>query len=368
MHLPHLSSNDRVFFRIDGNVPLENGKILNDFRLRALIPTLSFLKESGAAIMIATHIGRPVGFDPALSTKFLRPWFDNHGFSSFVLHENLRFDPREQQGSEELAQSYAQDFNWYLTDAWGVLHRHDTSVTLLPRLFPKNRRSIGLLIDHELEHLWPLRTGPQPPFVTMVGGGKPETKLSYLTDLVKTGHIQTIVPLPANIFSLLAALGKSVGLSLVTDELIEQARKLLAAAQAHSVELIFPKDFVIATGSWDGPRSIISANEPFPANAIGISVGPETLTQLTRIIAGAGTVFYNGLMGNIHDTVLNEPLFDALSSTNAYTVLGGGDAVSMAEKLGKLEKIGFCSTGGGSTLAFISGTELPGLVALGITH
>jgi len=166
--------NKKVLLRIDGNVPLHNGVILNDFRLRALTKTLDFLQQKQALVTIITHLGRPKIFNPLLSTAPLALWFAKRDYDTVSVEENLRFDPREKESTVDYARDLATGFDFYLNEAWGVIHRNDTSIALLPTCFPQENRSIGFLIEQELSALTPLRVAPAEPFLVLLGGCKGE--------------------------------------------------------------------------------------------------------------------------------------------------------------------------------------------------
>lgn len=220
-HLKSLPlANKSVFLRADLNVPLDKGIILNDYRLHALAPTLSYLLNQHATIILATHIGRPEDHEPELSTHHLLPWFKEHGYpvilatdlshvpaliaqhkGSIILLENLRFYPGEQGHDPQFAQELARGIDYYVNDAFALLHRTDTSITLLPELFAPDKRSIGFLIEAELNHLKRLIENPAHPFTLILGGGKMDAKLPLITNLMP--HIDNLLLCPAIVFSFL---------------------------------------------------------------------------------------------------------------------------------------------------------------------
>lgn len=321
-------SNKNVFLRIDGNVPLNDGVIRDDFRLRAVVPTIEYLIAAGAtSITIGTHLGRPHGKDKNLSAAPLARWFAAKKFSSVYLLENLRFDPREKNLDLGFARELAAGHDLYVNDAWGALHRAETSITLLPTLFAPENRAYGLLVERELAALSPLRNGPKKPYVVFLGGNKLPDKLDKLFMLVEKQLVTAIVLLPGIVFTFLAAQGIDTGTSLVFTELIEPCKKFLALAAENGIEIVLDR------------------------------------ARIEEIISGAETIFYNGAVGNGDGSEM-EQILAAIVKTTAYTVIGGGDSVAAAEKFGLTQKFSWCSTGGGSTLAFISGAELPGLECL----
>jgi phosphoglycerate kinase len=380
-HLKSLPLNEKtVFLRVDLNVPLSNGHILNDHRLQAIKPTLSYLVEHNTTIVLGTHIGRPTNHEPQLSTKQLLPWFKQHGYNVIfapnleqlphlihshrgviILLENLRFYPGERNHDPQFAQLLARNIDFYVNDAFALLHRTDTSITLLPHLFPPKRRTIGFLIEKEIAHLNRLIHNPAKPFTLIIGGGKIESKIPVLQKLIPI--IDNLLLCPAIVFSFLKALEKPVGKSLVDDSARNTCIKLLEQARTHNVNVFFPVDYQIAQGSFNGPLSYVSAQD-FPHDGVGIAIGPETAPIFGNIIRESETIFYNGLMGSVSrkETLGGmDAILKAMAASPGFSVIGGGDSVAAAELLGHAHDISYLSTGGGATLNYISGAPLPGL-------
>lgn len=351
-----------VFLRIDGNVPLKNGVILDDFRLRAVIPTIEYLINGGATkITIATHLGRPKNHDPLLSTKPISYWFAQKNFSKIDVMENLRFDPREKNLDTVFARELAQGHDIYVNDAWGALHRKETSLTILPTLFSPENRAFGLLVEKEIAALTPLCKNPKNPYLVFLGGKKLPDKLNALFGIVEKKLATTIILLPGIVFTFMAAQGISVGTSLVFPELFEQCNRLLALAKKNNIKIITPDDFL----AQDTTNGLIVTGPEFPKTAKGITIGPETTISLKKAILTAKTIFYNGAMGwggefdsDVRYQEKLREILTAIVNSTAYTVIGGGDSVEAAEKFGIANKCSWCSTGGGSTLAYISGAQL----------
>lgn len=380
-HLQSLALHERtVFLRADLNVPLANGMIINDHRLRAIEPTLSFLVEQNATIVLGTHIGRPIHYEHELSTNHLIPWFKKQGYTiifaanleqlphlihsnrgSIILLENLRFYPGERNHDPQFAQLLAQNIDFYVNDAFALLHRTDTSITLLPHLFAPDRRALGFLIEEEITNLNRLIHDPAKPFTLILGGGKIETKIALLQKLIPL--IDNLLLCPAIAFSFLKALEKPVGKSLVDDSALATCISLLELARTHNVNVLFPLDYEIAQGSFNGPLSYVAALN-FPQDGVGIAIGPETAQIFSNIIKESETVFYNGLMGSVarKETLGGmDAIFNAMAASTGFSVVGGGDSVAAAELLGHAHDISYLSTGGGATLSYISGAPLPGL-------
>lgn len=380
-HLRSLPLKDKtVFLRADLNVPLSNGIILNDHRLRAIKPTLSYLISQRATIVLATHLGRPNNHEPDLSTHHLLPWFKQQNYDvifapileqlphlmqkhqgSILLLENLRFYPGERNHDPQFAQLLARNIDFYVNDAFAVLHRADTSITLLAYLFPPERRSIGFLIEYELDNLNKLIENPVHPFTLIVGGGKIGTKIPLLQKMIP--HIDNLLLCPAIVFSFLQALHKPFGKSLVDDSALGICNNLLEQAHTHNVNVLFPLDYQIARGSFNGPLSYASA-DAFPNDGVGIAIGPNTYEPFGDVIRESQTIFYNGLMGSVarKETLGGmEAILKAMAASPGFSVIGGGDSVAAAELLGHADDISYLSTGGGATLNYVSGAPLPGL-------
>ena len=371
--------NKRVFLRADLNVPLLDGKIRNDFRLKNILPTLDFLIKQNASIILATHIGRPKNKDPELSTKIVLAWFENRGYSirfasdftqinpaqiipqEIILLENLRFFPGEKDNDIFFAKQLARCADYYVNDAFGLIHKHDCSVALLPYEFPENKRSIGFLIEKELSIFDELKNNPRHPFIAILGGGKIKDKIPLMNNLVE--KIDTLFVYPALCFSFLKMLKKPIGKSLVDDSVLKNCKEIILQAESTNTQYIFPVDYQIAYDSFDGPLAVVDATQ-FPENGIGISVGPKTIEECVRIINSAQTIFLNCAMGFADRPETQEStknIIDAMAQSSAKTIIAGGDSVDSALNTAHYTDIGHLSTGGGAALAYLSGAIMPGL-------
>lgn len=371
----------KVFLRADLNVPLENGFITDDFRLERARKTLDFLVSNGALIILATHIGRPAGHDMSLSTQHLIPWFKEHGYSisyepsvesaqqalktlqqgDIVVLENLRFLPEEKQGSQELAYSLASLADYYVNDAFGSMHSSDTSIACLPMYFEPSDRTIGFLVEEELQAFNKLLSDPQHPYTVIVGGCKVAEKITMLNNMLHT--VDTVLICPALAFSLLSSMGIKTGMSYTDSKALKLCRQILHKGEALGKNLVMPLDYVVAKDSLQGKLETVSAHD-IPDDRYGISIGEKTVQLYDSIIKTSKTIFFNGLMGfnerqeTLHASKL---LFEAMVHSGAYTVIGGGDTVAAARKFGYDTSMSFCSTGGGAALAYLSGTSMQGL-------
>lgn len=374
-------NNKKVFLRADLNVPLNNGTIVDDFRLQSIIPTLDYLLKKNCTIILATHIGRPKNNESTLSTKILIPWFEQRGYSivyepdltkaqqhptssTIILLENLRFFAGEKDSDTTFAKQLAKCAEYYVNDAFAVSHRNDTSITLLPTLFPSNKRTIGLLIENELTHLNKLLINPKNPYTLVLGGGKVTDKLPIITAMLE--KIDRLLLCPALVYSFLAAQHKPTGKSLVDTAALETIKKIVDKAEKNNVALYEPLDYQVALDTLDGPLCYVDAQK-FPANAIGTSIGPKTVTAWSTILNTSETIFFNAGMGfadRPETWVDGKALLDVIAKTNAYSVVGGGSSVALVRDASLQDSISFLSTGGGATLNYLAGKPLPGLQVL----
>jgi phosphoglycerate kinase len=373
--------NKNIFLRADLNVPIDNKVIVDDYRLQAIIPTITMILEKGGRIILVTHLGRPKNPSPELSTALLIPWFINQGHditfaatihdayllfqqttSRIILLENIRFFPGEKKASTEFAKELASLADYYINDAFGSLHLQDTSIELVPQQFNKSHKTIGLLVQKELHALSKLLHTPKKPFTLIIGGKKLRDKIPVIQHLLD--KIDTIMLCPAIVFTFLDALKQPVGISLTDNTLHQVCLDILHSATQKKTTVLFPKDYLIATNSISGPLSTVSYNNHFPYNGMGISIGPKTASAWQQIIHNSSTIVYIGLMGMIQrkqtlDGV--QSIFNAMAKSSGQSIIGGGDSVAAARILNISTSIDFCSTGGSATLAYLAGKELPGL-------
>ncbi|MEX0671763.1 MAG: phosphoglycerate kinase [Candidatus Babeliales bacterium] len=386
-HLPTWDlTNQRVFVRADLNVPLINDMILDAHRLYTVLPTLDLILQKGGTIILATHIGRPTIPTEKLSTKVLLPWFKTHGYqieyaatpqeatqksintiATIILLENLRFLTGEKKKELSFAQQLAACADYYVNDAFASLHRDDASIAIMPTLYTADKRSIGLLIQHELSALAPLKK-PQQPFVLLIGGGKVVDKLPLLEGFLPT--VSTILLCPAFIFSIMKAVGKPTGQSLIAPNSSDIIHRFLQSAKEQAVQIITPVDFQIARGSYDGPLSIV-ASDAIPHDGYGISVGPETIKLFAPHIKNAKTILYNCAMGFFDRPETLEStkkLLKMIALSEGYSVVAGGESVAAAHYFNVQQKIQYLTTGGGAVLTYLAGKKLPGLDILCPRH
>lgn len=381
----------RVFLRCDLNVPLKDGAITDDGRIKASLPTIKLLLAAGASLVIAAHLGRPKGeVKPELSlapvaqrlSKLLAIPVNFPGevvgakvsatasdlkAGEILLLENIRYSAAETSKDESerkaLAKELASLADVYVGDGFGAVHRKHASVYDLPQLLP---HAAGTLVSAEVEVLKKLTIDPARPYGVVLGGAKVSDKIGVISNLLKKVDVMAIGG--GMVFTFLAAQGKEIGSSLVENDLIPNVKELIAKAQASGVKLILPTDIVVAPEfKIDAPATTVSA-DAIPANQMGLDIGPDSAAAFAAAIENCQTVFWNGPMG-----VFEFPNFahgtkvvaQALTKVTGISVVGGGDSAAAVRALGFADSdFGYISTGGGASLEYLEGKELPGLRAL----
>lgn len=376
----------RVLVRADLNVPLRDGEIADDLRIVASLPTLRDLLDRGAAVVVCSHLGRPKeAGDPATSLRpvaarlaellgvpvalasdvagddararatALRP-------GEVLLLANVRWEPGETRGDDDLAARLAALADVYVGDAFGAAHRAHASVSGVPALLPG---AAGLLLTRELEVLGGLRDAPARPYVAVLGGAKVSDKLVVLERLLERVDVLAVGGAMASTF--LLAESHAVGVSRVEEEQVERVGTLVDAARARGVDVLLPVDLVVAAEFAADATPEVVAADAVPADRMSLDIGPRSAERIARAVAGAGAVFWNGPMG-----VSEWPAFaagtrtvaEALATSPGFTVVGGGDSAAAVRALGLDDRIDHVSTGGGASLELLEGRALPGVEAL----
>ncbi|HET9249857.1 MAG TPA: phosphoglycerate kinase [Actinomycetota bacterium] len=385
----------RVFVRLDLNVPLAGGAVGDDARIRASVPTLTELLDRGASIVAASHLGRPKGsVDEALRLRpvaeRLRQLLDRvveyvptDGVLSpeveqscealafepgrLLLLENLRFDPGEEANDRAFAQRLAGLADLYVDDAFGAVHRAHASVAALPAIVREQGREAvaGRLLQREVEALSRLIGDPARPYVAVLGGAKVSDKLGTIDALVE--RVDALLIGGAMAFTFIAAEGGSIGDSLVEPDRFEQVRAARARADERGVVLRLPEDVVAATSrSADADRHTVPSAQ-VPAGELGLDIGPRAVEGFARTIADAKTIVWNGPMGVFELEPFGagtRGVATAIAGANAFAVAGGGDSLAAVKKYGLEDGFDHLSTGGGASLEYLEGRELPGIAVL----
>ena len=381
----------RVFLRCDLNVPLKDGVIKDDGRIKASLPTIKALLEKGASIVIAAHLGRPkgeakpelslapvalrlgellgkeiifpgevIGSEVTKSAQSLRA-------GEILLLENIRYSAAETSKEESeralLAGELAKLADFYVGDGFGAVHRKHASVYELPKLLP---HAAGFLVSAEVEVLKKLTQSPDKPYGVVLGGAKVSDKIAVISNLLDKVNVMAIGG--GMVFTFLAAQGKEIGSSLVERDLIPTVKVLIAQAAKNGVELHLPTDILVApTFSADAPATLVSA-DAIPADQMGLDIGPESAKDFAKAIEKCKTVFWNGPMGVFEFAAFaqgTKVVAEALTKVSGISVVGGGDSAAAVRALGFADSdFGYISTGGGASLEYLEGKELPGLVAL----
>jgi phosphoglycerate kinase len=356
-------SGRRVLLRADFNVPIADGQIVDDFRIRAALPTIGWLTERGATVTACTHLGRPKGApDPKYSVEPVRARLAELA-PGVELLDNLRFDPGETANDPAFVQKLVEGQDLYVNDAFGASHRAHASIVGPPQFLPS---AAGRLLQREVDVLLPLRTDPTRPFVVILGGSKVSDKLGVIDALSKVAD--TLIIGGGMCFTFLAAQGHSVGSSLLEEDQIETCRRLLDS----DVEIHIPHDVTgLGPGGKIGDPSaggeVRQLGADVPDGWMGLDIGPGTAAEFSDIIAEARTVLWNGPMGVFEDPRFaagTQVVAEALADARGFTVIGGGDSAAAAEQFGVADRIDHVSTGGGASLELLENGDLPGLEAL----
>ncbi|MBR1938235.1 MAG: phosphoglycerate kinase [Spirochaetales bacterium] len=376
----------KVLIRVDFNVPLKEGKVTDATRIKAALPTIKFILEGGASLVVMTHLGRPKGkknpdfslapvakeFEKLLGSPVklasdvigdeVKAAVDALKPGEVLLLENVRFYAEEEKNDEAFAKELSSYGDIYCNDAFGTAHRAHASTEGVSHFLPSYA---GFLIEKEVKFMAPLLENPEKPFVAVIGGSKVSTKITVLESLAKTCN--TIVIGGGMAYTFLKVQGHEIGKSLFEEDFIETAKAFLDKAAEKGVKVILPVDHVCASEFNENAAPVVVDGADVPSDLLGMDIGPKTVKLIVDAVKSAKSVVWNGPMGVFEFASFakgTEEVAKALAASDAISVVGGGDSVAAINKFGLADKISHVSTGGGASLEFLEGRILPGIKAL----
>ncbi|RYG74437.1 phosphoglycerate kinase [Lentibacillus lipolyticus] len=376
----------KVFCRVDFNVPMKNGNITDDTRIRAALPTIEHLSNKGAVVILASHLGRPKGevteelrLDPvaerlsdligkevvktdAVHGKEVNEALSQVTNGDIILIENVRFEPGEEKNDPELVEAFANMADFYVNDAFGAAHRAHASTTGVAEKLPA---AAGFLMEKEIEVLGKALENPERPFTAIIGGAKVKDKINVIDHLLD--KVDNLIIGGGLAYTFVKAQGYEIGKSLLEEDKLDLAREFMQKAEAKGVQFVMPEDAVIADDFSETANTKVVSITNIPEDWEALDIGPETRKKYDSIISESKLVIWNGPMGVFEYKLFaggTKAVAESLANTDGYTVIGGGDSAAAVEKFGFAADMDHVSTGGGASLEFMEGKVLPGVQAL----
>ncbi|PAF22793.1 phosphoglycerate kinase [Terribacillus saccharophilus] len=376
----------KVFCRVDFNVPMENGTVTDDTRIKAALPTIKHLVEQGAKVILASHLGRPKGevkedlrLDPVaqrlsdlldkevvkvdqVQGEEVNQAVESLADGDVLLIENVRFEAGEEKNDPELAKAFASIADVYVNDAFGAAHRAHASTEGIAKHLPA---VAGLLLERELEVLGKALSNPERPFTAIIGGAKVKDKIGVIDNLLD--KVDNLIIGGGLAYTFIKARGYEIGKSLLEEDKIDLAKEFMQKAKDKGVNMVMPEDVVVADDfSEDANKREVSIEE-IPADWEALDIGPKTRETYKQIVKDSKLIIWNGPMGVFELNAFAEgtkAVGEALAEGEGFSIIGGGDSAAAVEKFGLADKMDHISTGGGASLEFMEGKELPGVAAL----